>query len=498
MSSSKISYQVSVDEKPVKTGFWAKFQTLSDKVDSLGAEARGIERVEPDERDAKLSKLNMLSLWCSGCGSLTSASGFFLGPVLLGLSLKDSLISGIFGALFGALMAAFTSTFGPKSGLRQMVGSRFVFGWYGSPLLGVLNFISLCGFSIVNCVFGGQILNALSNGKCPVEVGIVIISVISGIVAIVGIKWVHMAERWMSIPLMLFFLLAFICGGKDFDNSTPSSGDSLTVAGNCLSFFTICFGINAGWGAIASDYYTLFPEDTSSIQVFTLTLIGVFVPSSFVGALAICIASAYLSLPKYQDSYEVYGAGGLLDQALSRWNGGGKFILFVLFLSLFTNNILNFYSMPLTVQIVHQWLFRFPRWFLTIVGFIVVLVCSMAGRSTLSTYLNNFLPMIGYWILMFVTISLEEFVLFRGRSYKNYDWSLWNNKHGLTHGYSAIIAFLCGIAGAVIGMCQAYYIGPVAVKIGEYGGDVGLWLCMGISGIVYPPCRFLELRHFKK
>jgi len=472
--------------------------TKHDKLEKIGAEKRGIERVLPGDREPDFSKINMLFLWCSGCGSLTSASGFFLGPILLGLSLKHSLISGILGGFFGALMAAFTSILGPKSGLRQMVGSRFFFGWYFSRVCCFINFISVCGFSIINCVFGGQILNAMSDGKCPIEVGIVIISVCSGIIAIVGIKLVHAAEKYMSIPLIIFFILTYICSGKDFDSTTPSYGNTLTVAGNCLSFFCICFGTNAGWASIASDYYVLFPENTSSYLTFTLTFLGIFIPSAFVGSLAICMGSAYLSNTDYQTAYDRYGNGGILNQALSRWNGGGKFILVILFLSLFTNNILNFYSMPLSIQVIHSYFFKIKRWILTIVGFGICLVCSMAGRSKLSTYLNNFLPMIGYWIIIFVTILLEEIVIFNKCSFKNFFWEDWNTKDKLTNGYAAAFAFCCGVAGAVVGMCQAYYIGPIASKIGDFGGDVGVWCSLVFTAIVYPPCRVIELGHFKK
>ncbi|QPG72961.1 hypothetical protein FOA43_000265 [Brettanomyces nanus] len=496
---SQQTAEVVVCNDESKSGFSSvsrSFKAFSAKLDALGAEARGIERVPPEERDYNMSKLNMFFLWCSGTGSLTSASGFFLGPILLGLSLKDSMISGLFGACFGALVAAFTSTLGPKSGLRQMVGSRFFFGWYFSRFCSLLNFISVCGFSVINCVFGGQILNAISHGKCPIEIGIVIISVLSGIVAIVGIRFVHKCEKYMSVPLLIFFLLTFICAGKDFDNFTPSVGDSVTVAGNCLSFFAVCFGINAGWGSIASDYYILFPEKTSSWLTFSVTFVGIFVPSAFVGSLAICIASAWLSNPAYQTAYDNYGNGGLLKQALSRWNGGGDFILVILFLSLFTNNILNLYSMPLSVQVIHSFFFRLPRWFLTVVGFIICLVCSVCGRNTLSNYLNNFLPMIGYWIIIFGTIIFEE-MIFRG-SKSNFNWADWNTKDKLTHGYAASFAFCCGAAGAVVGMCQAYYIGPIAIKIGEYGGDVAIWCSLVFTGVAYPPCRILEKKYFKR
>jgi purine-cytosine permease-like protein len=49
---------------------------------------------------------------------------FFLGFV-------DTILTIFFINILGILPVCFFSTFGPKFGLRQMVLSRFFFGWYG-------------------------------------------------------------------------------------------------------------------------------------------------------------------------------------------------------------------------------------------------------------------------------------------------------------------------------------------------------------------------------
>lgn len=40
-------------------------------------------------------------------------------------------------------------------------------------------------------------------------------------------------------------------------------------------------------------------------------------------------------------------------------------------------------------------------------------------------------------------------------------------------GAAGIIAGCCGVAGAVVGMAQVWYIGPIASKLGPFGGDLG-------------------------
>ena len=78
----------------------------------------------------------------------------------------------------------------------------------------------------------------------------------------------------------------------------------------------------------------------------------------------------------------------------------------------------------------------------------------------------------------------------------SFDWTAWEDKKRLPLGFAALFAFLCGWAGAIIGMEQIWYQGPVALKVGDYGGDIGAWLSIAFTCVVYPPCRYLELKKF--
>ncbi|ODQ64916.1 hypothetical protein NADFUDRAFT_70506 [Nadsonia fulvescens var. elongata DSM 6958] len=494
--SSSLKSTPSSTSPPLPT-WLQKFQKFSAKLDSYGLETKGIQRTDPQEREGGYRQLlSIMFVWISACGSLTSMSGFFLGPLLFGLSLKDSISSSMTGIFLGSGVAAYGATFGPRSGLRQMVGARFCFGWWPAKGLAVLNFITLLGWSVVNCVFGGQVIKALSNGRVPLEPGIVIIAVISLIVAIFGIKYVAMFEKYCALPINITFILLFIVSARNFDVSTPSTGNSQTIVGNWLSFFCSSFGIVSVWIAIASDYYVTFPESTPSWQILGVTWLGIFLPTALVGTLGICIASGYASVPKLMEAYNTLGNGGLLDAAFSPWKGGGKFLLAILYISLISNNILNTYSIAFSVQTMGRYFLIIPRYVWTFISTVIFLVLSLAGRNKLSTILNNFLPMIGYWSMIYFVILLEENFIFRRKNLPGlndaYDWKNWDTPSKLPRGYAAFLAFAIGAAGAALGMCQAYYVGVVAAKVGDYGADLGIWLCAGMAGLSYPILRVLE------
>ena len=72
-------------------------------------------------------------------------SVFYLGAA-------DAMLTVLFFNLLGIMPVCFFSTFGPRFGLRQMVLSRFWFGWYGVKLIAIFNVLACIGWSSVNSI----------------------------------------------------------------------------------------------------------------------------------------------------------------------------------------------------------------------------------------------------------------------------------------------------------------------------------------------------------
>lgn len=506
------------------------------KVDSFGIETRGIERVPPEERELLAQKkkhsklrqfLNVLGLWVAACGGLTSMSSFFLPTLLFYLNFRDSLVSGLVSMIVGCLVPAYCSTMGAKSGCRQMVTAKFLFGCWGVRIVAIIVIISSLGWSVVNCVLGGEVLAALSG--VPLSIGVVVISIISLVVAVFGIKIVLKFQNIIAIPItiasMLFYVV--VCKKYDYIKVTnevlaEKNQSAATVRGNWLSFFTIGYSVTATWGAGASDYYILFPENTPSWQVFLITFTGISVPTTFVALISIICGTIAYSYKPWNDAYLEFGVGGLINEACKPWGNFGKVIVVLLYISLVCNNIMNTYSSAFEFQLIDPKLAHIPRWCWAILCTIIYLVISLVGREHLSTILGNFLPMLAYWISMYITILLEENFIFRrpkrtrrlhyrefqeeaieeteqsDGKYYLYNWDCWNKPGLITFGIAALVSFAIGIVGAVVGMNQVYWQGWIARKIGDYGGDIGFWICMAFTGITYPLLRYIELKYYGK
>lgn len=515
----------SIDVVPSNTPDYLKWIY---RLDEFGVEAHGIDRYTPEERLEYVNSTphgrwwqigHTFGLWAAACGGLTSMSSFFLPTLVFGLGLKDSMVSGIVSMNLGCAVAAYFSVMGPRSGCRQIVGARLLFGVWGVKVVSVICIVGAVGWSVVNCVVGGQVFAAVSGA--PLSVGIIIISVLSAVVAIFGIRVLVRFQTAFALPIIVAVILFYVvvCEKTQYIHDSNQLVGNLgysreTIRGNWLSFFTIGYSVTATWGSGASDYYAMFPEDTLALLVYALTFLGLSLPTTLVAVVGTLCGTIAYSYQPWNTAYNTGGVGGLMNETFKKWDRFGQFVMIVWFLSLVCNNIMNTYSAAFEFQLMDSKLVFVPRWCWTIVITAIYFGLSIAGKEHFSTIISNFLPMLGYWISMYITILLQENVLFRrtaklrlmhwrefdteGAEKHLYNWPKWNVARNTTCGFAAMVAFAVGVLGAVVGMNQTYWQGPIARKIGAYGGDIGFWLCMGFTGVAYPPLRYWELKKLGK
>jgi len=279
------------------------------------------------------------------------------------------------------------------------------------------------------------------------------------------------------------------CAGPHFDPTLESTGDAVTLAANRLSFLSLCLYVPNSWAAAASDYYVYYPEKTSRLKIFLLTLVGLFVSFTLVYMIGIGLASGVASNPVWADAYAI-SAGALIVEGFSGLAGFGRFCGAIVALGIIANSIPGTYSAALGCQVMGRYGKMVPRWVWTCVIIAIELACALAARENLVVVFGNFLALMGYWIEFMILIVLMEHLLFRRG--KKFDWSCWEDKSYLPIGIAALVAFLLGWVGAILGMYQAWYVGPLAIKAGM--SDIGLWLGAGFAIVSYPPLRWLELK----
>lgn len=350
-------------------------------------------------------------------------------------------------------------------------------------------------------IVGAQLLAAVNPGPhaLPGWAGILVISLSTLLITTFGYRLVHAYERWSWIPVLVIFCIVageFGVSGK-FNSLLPLTAGA-GEAGNILSFAASVFGFATGWTSMAADYAVYQPETRSRRSVFCWTFGGLIFPLVFTELLGTAVMTASVLDQGYADAYETNHIGGVLAKVLVPPLGGfGKFCLVVLALSIIANNCPNIYSVSLSLQVLARQTERIPRFVWPAVATAVYVAISIPGYGNFEVMLENFMLVIGYWLAIYEGIALTEHFVFRRKC--GYAVEDYATPGRLPPGFSALCAFLIGVMGAVLGMAQVWYTGPIGRLCGaEFGGDVGFELAFGFSAVAYLALRSVERLKFRR
>ncbi|KAH7019709.1 putative NCS family nucleoside transporter [Ilyonectria destructans] len=470
--------------------FLADLESRIDKLTKF--EAMGVERVLEDERRPP-QVLNMVFFWFSVLMSPTLIPIGMLGPIF-GLSVNTSIILTVFATLIGATIPAFTGTLSPATGLRQIALSRYSLGMWGARLCAVLNVIINIGYATIGSIVGGQLLRAVSGGTLSLAVGIVIVIVVAYVVSFFGYAIIHHYERYAWIVAFVLICALYGQSHKHFSPTPSISFDKgLTYSGSCLSYFAIIFGVCASWCPISGDYYVHYAPNTSKWLVFGLTYIGIVLPTIFVGILGNYFGGIISADEELGALYESEGVGALILAVMSPPSGWGKFACVIFTLTFLANVICNFYSSALSIQLLGPYFVAVPRFVWCTILAIATFALGYGGRHVLEEIINNLLSILGYWTFGFALILFIEHFHFRPRL-GGYDLTAWQDPKRLPLGLAGTASLLIGIGFSFLGMCQTWYVAPIAKKIGDFGGDVGDYLVLVSVLVSYPVLRTIEIK----
>jgi NCS1 nucleoside transporter family len=457
-----------------------------------GLETHGIERVSPKTRTHVRIRDNF-TMWLSANLVISTIALGAIANVVFKLGFWDGLAVIIFFNILGVLPVAFFSTLGPKLGLRQMTITRFSFGWIGGIIMALFNVAACIGWSTVNVIIGGQLVNSLSSGAIPVWLGVLVIAILTTVVSIYGYRYVHRYERWAWIPMAIIFAILLVVAIPHMHIiPTPAYG-AAEIAG-FISFGGAIFGFATGWSSYAADYNVNQPEETPAARVFWLTFLGVFLPCVILETLGMAFTS-----------WKPLFGGDLLAGVAQPLGNFGLVLVALLALSTVANNIPNDYSLGLSMQVLGKWFMHVPRYIWTLIGavvYIALAIALVASGSNFNQSLNSFMLLVAYWLGPYaIILIIEHFVYRRGR----YNVDDWNTRSRLPMGWAAILSMVCGLIGAWLGFSQVFTLNGVEYPItGPIGGlvsggmDVGFELAIIFAGIAYLILRRIEINTSEK
>lgn len=171
-----------------------------------------------------------------------------------------------------------------------------------------------------------------------------------------------------------------------------------------------------------------------------------------------------------------------------------KFVAILLAFSVIGNAACSLYSLSISMQTLHPWLVRVPRYLFSIIISVIIAPISVVAATNFYSSLSNFLGLIGYWTAAYTGIALAEHHYFRKGNYESYQLEDWNIASKLPHGIAAFSAFILCFGLIIPSMDAVWFVGPIAEKTGDLGIEFGLI----ISALLYVPLRIVEIRVFGK
>lgn len=293
---------------------------------------------------------------------------------------------------------------------------------------------------------------------------------------------------------IIFLIVAGELGRSGKFAALPPLSHGPAEAGSILSFAASVFGFATGWTSFAADYTVYQPAAAPRARLFAWTFAGLFTPLVFTELLGAAVVTATVTDDGVLEAYEQGGVGGLLAAVLRPsplGPVGGGVCLVVLALSIVANNCPNLYSVALSLQVLARQTQRVPRFVWTVLGTCVSVGIAIPGYVMFESWLENFMLVIAYWLAIYEGIALTEHFVFRTWRGHEYVVEDYEDPGRLPPGMAAVSAFGIGVVGAILGMAQQWFTGPVGALCGApyFGGDVGFELAFAFSAVSYGVLR---------
>ncbi|HVA38782.1 MAG TPA: cytosine permease [Candidatus Dormibacteraeota bacterium] len=494
--------------------------------ETLAIEPHGIEQIQPAERHGRVRSL--FGLWFGANAEIATWALGTLSVALYGTSLKGALLGLLIGNLAGCALLGYLSTYGARTGVPQMLQSRYAFGFYGNMLPAALTYLSGIGWFAINTVFGTYALVTLTHLPYAAAVGLMLAAQV--VIAVYGYNAIHAFEKVASYILGASFAVLLVVTIPRTNFAAPFNAHAPLafggeVAGVILSA-ALSFSYAAGWMPFASDYSRYLPESSDPKRIWLHVFLGAAIPCvvlESMGAAAVTVIHgtaladasptdvvlallgsgwlAYLGLIAVTlgtltaNTLNVYSGaiGGLVVKETGRsWAaplalagtfagltglmlrvaaaGGGAHVAGTAVAASAT-------MVGMAVLVVAR--FALKRWQAALVVGALGGILSMGGSHPAETakLYTNFLLVLSYWTAPWCAVVLFAWLTGGKESPPS---RLYLKRPAFGPGFAA---WLAGLVASLPFWSQAWYVGPIAARfprIGDLSYEVGFLVASAV------------------
>jgi len=439
---------------------------------TVAIEPGGIERIPDSERHG--TPLQMLWTWISPNLEFATIGVGILGPLAFGLTFWQAVAAIVLGNAVGSTSHGILASWGPRSGLCQMVLSRTGFGFLGNALPAGLNsVIAGIGWFAVNSISGALALNALVDAL-PKWLCLLIVVAAQLTVAGYGHNLVQVFERY-ALPLLavVFGLgVVIVLSKADPGMARMVPPFPLPVSGGFLITTGAAFGYAVGWNPFSADYTRYLPADVDARKVGMFAGLGVFV-----SCVVLEISGAAMVTAASNPALDPGVYTGLLPDLL------GKLTLLCIAIGAVCANALNIYSGAMSFLALGIKLpLRRARAVVAVVFGVFGFLLALSGLNDPLSKYENFLLIIAYWVGPWLGVVLIDRMLRKGTSQEEIIAIATDKRYT---NWAGPIAMAAGMVISIwLFSNQVKYIGPVP-KSHPGIGDITFLIGFVISAGVY-------------
>ncbi|MGH7692344.1 MAG: purine-cytosine permease family protein [Candidatus Dormibacteria bacterium] len=496
----------------------------------LEVEPHGLEHITQAQRHGR--PFQMFTLWMAANLVLATWVIGNLAVGTFGVSMLGAFVALAIGNVLGALLLGLLSTFGPRLGVPQMIQSRAPFGTLGNFGPAGLNYLAGIGWFAVNTVYGTFALAELAHLNYFIALAIMVLGQV--VLAVYGHNMIHAFERWMSVALVVVFVILAVFTFKAGHYGLGFNPKSPVPYGGEVGGFIITIGLALsyamGWMPFASDYSRYLPRVSRPSHIVWWTALGMFVPClvlEWMGALTVSIAMpkataanpanaiAFL-MPGWLASLALLAiaAGTACANALNIYSGSmsalvlkversapvralitglifGGVVAGVLVVanSTLATDKESLIALPVVVGaavlvgvvVASAVRFRMRRWQAAIAVGVLggLLATGGSNPDQAASQYSNFLLLLAYWIGPWVAVVLIDWFFKHRGAYELR--SLYDQRITVRVG---TIAWVLGLAASIPFMNQSWYVGPVPSAYPQLG-DISYLVSFVVAGTIF-------------
>lgn len=224
--------------------------------------------------------------------------------------------------------------------------------------------------------------------------------------------------------------------------------------------------------------------------MFWYVYLGQAIPTILLMILGAAIGICVPNVSSWNDGYNLYSAGGVLEAMLRPAGGFGKFISVLLAFSLIGNVSASMYTISLNFQALISYFSLVPRAIWAVVTTIIMIPVAIKASESFFYSLENFLGIVSHWPGAFGAIVILEHLWFRKGDATTYSQGIWKDGKRLPPGIAAIASGILCFGLVVPCMNTTWFVGPIA----KITGNIGFEMAFVVAGLLYVPLRTLEIR----